>query len=74
MTQMTQTCDFSEISPGLWRCAACGFEWSTPANRRCGKQIRGVGDVIAKLTAAIGIEPCDGCKERQAKWNRMLPL
>lgn len=34
---------------------------------------RGLGDTVAKITAAVGIKPCGGCKERQAKLNRVLP-
>jgi len=30
---------------------------------------RGVGDYIAKATKKLGIKPCDGCKERQIRWN-----
>lgn len=34
---------------------------------------RGLGDTIAKFTEAIGIKPCGGCKERQAKLNEIVP-
>ena len=34
---------------------------------------RGLGDTIAKLTRAVGIKPCGGCKQRQAALNRLLP-
>ena len=30
---------------------------------------RGLGDAVAKVTKAVGIKPCDGCKDRQAKLN-----
>lgn len=30
----------------------------------------GLGDVVAKITAAIGIEPCESCLERKAKLNK----
>lgn len=44
-----------------------GVEWtvSDPS--------RGLGDTIAKATSALGITPCGGCKERQAKLNRIVP-
>lgn len=29
------------------------------------KKVKGVGDVIAKVTEAVGIVPCDGCNERK---------
>lgn len=28
-----------------------------------------LGDAIAKVTHAVGIEPCESCKERQKKLN-----
>lgn len=30
----------------------------------------GLGDVVAKITSAIGIEPCESCLERKAKLNK----
>src|SRR5574343_459350 len=36
--------------------------------------IRGVGDVIAAATSAIGIKPCGGCKGRAATLNHFIPL
>ena len=42
------------------------------AKRRTKKQIQGLGDVVANLTSAVGIEPCEGCKERQFKLNRLF--
>jgi len=34
---------------------------------------KGVGDTIAKITSAVGIKPCGGCKKRRAKLNEMFP-
>lgn len=34
---------------------------------------KGVGDTVAKVTHALGIEQCPPCKERQADWNALLP-
>jgi len=34
---------------------------------------RGLGDTIAKVTKAVGIKPCGGCKARQAKLNKLVP-
>ena len=31
---------------------------------------RGIGDTVAKITKAVGIKPCGGCKKRRRKWNR----
>lgn len=38
------------------------------------KKIKGLGDVVATVTSAIGIEPCNGCKKRQEKLNKLLPF
>jgi hypothetical protein len=34
---------------------------------------RGVGDTIAKITSAVGLKPCGGCKQRQEWLNKKLP-
>lgn len=34
---------------------------------------RGVGDTIAKITSAVGVKPCGGCKQRQEWLNEKLP-
>ena len=33
----------------------------------------GLGDTIAKITKAVGIKPCGGCKKRQAALNKIAP-
>lgn len=33
----------------------------------------GLGDTIASITKAIGIEPCEGCKSRQSRYNKLFP-
>ena len=34
----------------------------------------GLGDVIKRVTAAVGVKPCGGC-ERRAQWlNERFPL
>jgi hypothetical protein len=42
------------------------------AKRRTKKEIQGLGDVIANLTSAVGIEPCQGCEERRFGLNRLF--
>lgn len=42
------------------------------AKKRIKKEIQGLGDVVANLTSAVGIEPCDNCKDRQFKLNRLF--
>lgn len=32
----------------------------------------GAGDVVARLTRAVGIKPCEPCKRRQAWLNQWL--
>ncbi len=38
------------------------------------KKIKGLGDVIANITSAVGIEPCDGCNKRKEQLNRLFPF
>lgn len=33
---------------------------------------RGLGDTVAKMTHALGIKPCGGCKQRHKDWNAAL--
>ena len=42
------------------------------AKKRTKKEIQGLGDVVANLTSAVGIEPCLNCKERQFSLNRLF--
>lgn len=37
-------------------------------------QAEGVGDLIARLTKKVGIEPCGKCKERQKYLNDKFPF
>jgi hypothetical protein len=37
-------------------------------------KVRGLGDVIARATSAIGIKPCGGCKQRQETLNKLIPF
>lgn len=39
-----------------------------------GEKIRGAGDLVAKMTKFVGIQPCEACKRRQEKWNQMFPI
>ena len=38
------------------------------------KKNKGLGDVIANITSAVGIEPCDGCNKRKEKLNQLFPF
>ena len=37
------------------------------------QESKGLGDTIANITKAVGIKPCNGCKKRQEKLNKMFP-
>jgi hypothetical protein len=34
---------------------------------------RGLGDMIAKVTHAVGIRPCGGCQKRREELNAKFP-
>ena len=38
------------------------------------KSVRGLGDVVAKVTSAVGMSPCQSCMRRQETLNRMIPF
>ena len=37
-------------------------------------KLRGLGDVVAAVTSAVGIRPCGGCKKRQEALNKLVPF
>ena len=37
-------------------------------------EMKGLGDAVAKITSAIGIKPCAGCKKRQETLNKAVPF
>ena len=69
-------------SPGAKDCAMCRkFESKKEQtvktvdlpNNAEEKKSEGVGDSLAKLTSAVGIKPCGGCKKRQQALNKLFP-
>jgi len=38
------------------------------------KKVTGIGDVIAKVTSAVGITPCESCNNRKDLLNVMFPF
>ena len=69
-------CPFQLTPDGLWACPQCGWRYSGPVapRRNCPKApSRGLGDTVAKITRAIGIKPCGGCKKRQRILNERFP-
>lgn len=37
-------------------------------------EIRGLGDVVARVTKRLGIPECQKCSERRRKLNRIFPI
>ena len=35
---------------------------------------RGLGDVVASVTSAVGIKPCGGCNKRREALNKLVPF
>ena len=60
-----------------WTCPKCGRtlqKVDRPTKHKCiTPSSRGLGDTIAKMTSAVGIKPCGGCKKRQAALNKLVP-
>lgn len=38
------------------------------------KKIEGLGDIIKRLTSAVGVKPCSKCEERRKKLNVLFPF
>ena len=68
-----------------FKCSVCGFEVKTHFSPTLlhickdgqpydGVSTRGLGDVVAKVTSAVGVKPCGKCKQRQAKLNKLMPF
>jgi hypothetical protein len=36
--------------------------------------MRGAGDLVKRVTAALGIRQCGGCKDRQERLNKLMPF
>lgn len=36
--------------------------------------MRGLGDLVAAATKAVGIKPCEPCRKRQEALNRAVPF
>lgn len=48
-------------------------ELSGELNLNFAKDSKGIGDTIAKITHAMGIKQCGGCKKRQEWLNKKFP-
>jgi len=68
----------------MFQCATCGTRADLapedyPIQCSCGTRhesgkMRGVGDVVAKMTKAVGIRPCGRCAQRREKLNSIFPF
>ena len=69
----------------MWTCNACAQPARVepadfPLVCSCGARhesatqpSRGLGDTVAKITSALGVRPCGGCKSRRDKLNKLIP-
>jgi len=46
----------------------------TPEVTDAPAKMRGLGDVVAAATKAVGIKPCEPCRKRQEALNRLVPF
>jgi len=60
--------DEAEMDAKLKRTEPGKREWLPP-----GHTIRGVGDVVKRVTDFMGIKQCGGCRGRQDVLNKLLP-
>lgn len=59
-----------------YSCAEHNGEWRSKLKEALKQPlgVRGLGDVVAKMTSAVGIKPCGGCKKRQEALNKLVPF
>ncbi len=74
----TTSCVLQQLNDGNWWCPICDprqkHTLQIRGQRNCPKApSRGLGDTIAKMTRAVGLRPCGGCKKRQKKLNEWFP-
>lgn len=43
-------------------------------SEREARRMRGLGDVVAAVTSALGIPKCKPCGQRQEKLNKLVPF
>lgn len=70
-----RTCRGASVEDADWRERVVGHrEFDCPHGVTADNlPSRGLGDTIAKITKAVGIKPCGGCKKRQKKLNKAVP-
>jgi hypothetical protein len=63
----------SDCDSDALTCAVCGFKGGARDWRKNCK-LRGLGDMVARVTDALGINKCGRCAKRQELLNRLVPL
>lgn len=68
----------------MFTCQQCGAAANLapedyPVQCVCGLRyeagkMRGVGDVVAKVTKAVGLAPCGKCTQRRTRLNEIFPF
>lgn len=38
-----------------------------------GREVKGLGDVVAGITKFMGVKTCEACERRRQRWNEMFP-
>lgn len=51
-----------------------GNLWWIPGMENTPQPMKGVGDLVKKVTDFLGVKQCPPCKERQERWNKALPF
>lgn len=67
-----RVCRAEEFEAGVLPdlCKPCETRvFAEQAQRAPAAPVEGAGDKIARLTAAMGIKPCEGCKKRREAMN-----
>lgn len=42
--------------------------------RHVSEELSGAGDVVKRVTSALGVRPCGGCERRAQMLNRWFPI
>ena len=76
MTENKYTCEHAEMVDGSYVCAlsVCendNLDLCCPDCDYYKGPSRGLGDSVKKVTSALGIPQCDGCKKRQRGLNKL---
>lgn len=70
-------CEYEQIGP-YYSCKRCKHAGPEPVDRECpASSSIGLGDTVAKITKAVGIDKLVGddcgCDKRQKKLNELFP-